>query len=135
MPTRLIAASFGIIGFVAALTTGLFADNPILIVLGRAIGAMIFCYVVGYILGWAGQAAVEEHIRAYKKSHPIPQPPVVSPEDSEDVIDESDLSAQHLREEPQQTEGSASVEADAPSPKQDSTPTAEAEHADREAAA
>ena len=72
MPIRLIATSLALIAFAAAVFGGIIASNPPTVVLGRAIVAMIGCYIVGLIVGGIAARAMREQVEAYKQKHPLP---------------------------------------------------------------
>jgi hypothetical protein len=72
IPAKIIATSFALVAFAAAVAVGLAAGNPANKVLWRAAIAGLVCYPVGRIVGAIAQKTVQDHIDAYKKSHPIP---------------------------------------------------------------
>src|ERR1035437_3600479 len=59
--SSLIAAAFGIPGFVVSVLAGLFADNSIESILIKALACTVLCYVVGYFVGLIGQQVSVEH--------------------------------------------------------------------------
>lgn len=71
MPTRLIATSFALTAFAAAVLAGIVADNPASTVLWRALLAMVGCYVAGALIGAIASRALEDQIDRYKQAHPL----------------------------------------------------------------
>ena len=70
---RIIATCFSITAFVAALLIGaIWAGNPMLTVLYRALIVMLACYPIGLVVGGILQRVIEEDIEAYRQAHPIP---------------------------------------------------------------
>ncbi len=72
IPSRVIAVCFGLVAFAIALVMGLSAGNETLVILQRAILAMLGCMMVGWVVGVIAQRAVQDRIDAYKKENPIP---------------------------------------------------------------
>lgn len=77
--SNIIAAIFSLAGFALAAVSGLIAGNPAADVVLRSIIAMVACRLVG-----AGAAAcvnhvIEEHLRNYVDSRPIPKLPDEKP--------------------------------------------------------
>lgn len=60
---QFIAGNFGIVGFVLALLSGLYADNKFESIIQRALLSSIICYIIGYTVGLIGQYVAEEHGR------------------------------------------------------------------------
>jgi len=87
MPTKVIASSLGLIGFVVAILAGLAVNNPATTTLWRALCAMVICYTVGSIIGAIAMHAISEQIEQYKASNPLP---VEEPAQAGDVIIEDD---------------------------------------------
>lgn len=71
MPARMIATIFALAAFAVMVVVGMLAGNPALIILWRALMALVACYVAGRILGALAQRAVREHIEQYKQRYPI----------------------------------------------------------------
>jgi hypothetical protein len=63
VPTKAIAACFGLAGFIVAIICGLFAANPIEVTLSRAIPAMFVCCVIGYVIGIFTTRAISQNIQ------------------------------------------------------------------------
>lgn len=63
VPTKAIAACFGLAGFIVAIICGLFAANPIEVTLSRAIPAMFICCVIGYVIGVFTTRAISQNIQ------------------------------------------------------------------------
>ncbi|MBY0307568.1 MAG: hypothetical protein K2Q09_02395 [Phycisphaerales bacterium] len=64
VPTKAIAACFGLAGFVVAVVCGLVVENPVDVTLGRAIPALFVCYAVGYAVGVLTTRAISQNIQA-----------------------------------------------------------------------
>lgn len=75
VPARVISTVLGCMGFFTALLVGLFAGNPGLVIVPRAILAMLICAVVGRILGTVGEICVREFLTKYKADRPMPELP------------------------------------------------------------
>lgn len=73
--TQLVSGVLGLMGFTTAILVGLFAGNPVLAILLRAIVAMLVCAFVGRILGAVGEACVHEYVTRYKTDRPQPSKP------------------------------------------------------------
>lgn len=48
------------------------ADNSTSTILWRAMVVLLLAYPVGWVVGAIAQSAVQSHVDAYKKAHPIP---------------------------------------------------------------
>ena len=72
MPTKVIAASFALIAFALAIVLGVVAGNSPTTSIWRALVAMVVCYFLGQMIGYAGRKAMTEHVERYKLEHPIP---------------------------------------------------------------
>ncbi|MCE2966904.1 MAG: hypothetical protein ACK5WB_09620 [Phycisphaerales bacterium] len=55
---RVIAACLALAGFVVALIVGLWAENPLDVILWRAVLALIVMNVLGLIIGYLGEKTV-----------------------------------------------------------------------------
>jgi len=73
--TRLASGVLGLMGFVTALLVGLFAGNPVIVILLRAILAMVICSIIGRMLGSVGEICVREFVTKYKSDRPQPVKP------------------------------------------------------------
>ncbi len=73
--TQLASGVLGLMGFTTALVVGLLAGNPALVILTRAMVAMLVCAVVGRLLGAAGEICVREYVTKYKSDRPQPTKP------------------------------------------------------------
>lgn len=73
--SKLISGVLGLMGFVVACVIGLFAGNPGVVVLARALVAMICCAFIGRILGMVGEVCVQEFVTRYKSDRPQPEKP------------------------------------------------------------
>jgi hypothetical protein len=72
IPSRVIAVCFGLVAFAIALVMGLAVGNEPVVILQRAILAMLGCMLVGWVVGVVAQRAVQDRIDAYKKENPLP---------------------------------------------------------------
>ena len=72
IPARVIATSFGLAAFAAAIVVGVAAGNPTSTVLKRAIIIMVLCWLIGRIIGHIAQITVQSHVDKYKEENPIP---------------------------------------------------------------
>jgi uncharacterized membrane protein len=75
VPARVFSSVLGLMGFGTALLVGLFAGNPGITILYRAILAMAICAVVGRVIGMVGEAGVREFLKNYKHDRPMPEVP------------------------------------------------------------
>ena len=73
VPTRVIAASCGLTAFAVALVSGLAVDNPMERVLARALGCMVVCQLVGWVVGRLGEKAIADAIEKFNASKPTPE--------------------------------------------------------------
>lgn len=75
LPSRVISSALGFLGFSTACIFGIIADNPGLVIITRAMVAMVVCAFVGRILGSVGEVCVREFVSLYKAQRPIPEKP------------------------------------------------------------
>lgn len=75
IPARLVSGVLGLMGFVTACVVGLLAGNPGVVVLTRALMAMLICVLVGRLLGAIGEICVREYVDRYKSERPRPSKP------------------------------------------------------------
>ena len=75
VPTKLISGVLGLMGFATAAVVGLLANNPGLVIIGRALVAMLVCSFIGRLLGMVGEVCVREFVEHYKTGRPIPRMP------------------------------------------------------------
>lgn len=73
MPANVIATSFALIAFSAAVAVGIASDNPAETVIWRGMVAMLLCWPVGWAVGNVACHTVDRHIERYKQEHPIPE--------------------------------------------------------------
>lgn len=71
IPAQVIASCFALVGFAAAILVGVASDNNSETVLWRAIVVMLLAWPIGRLCGYVAEQAVQSHIDAYKKKHPI----------------------------------------------------------------
>ena len=88
--TKLISGVLGLMGFMVASFVGVMASNPGLVILSRAILAMIVCAFVGRALGAVGEVCVRQFVLRYKADRPVPEKPraLVELEQSQQSHDE-----------------------------------------------
>lgn len=60
---RIYGACAGLLAFAITILRGLAVDNPTETILARALLAMLIFLVLGSVVGWVGQAVVDEHKR------------------------------------------------------------------------
>ena len=65
--TKVIAASCALTAFAVAITSGIFAGNPINTILARAIVSLVVGSLVGMVIGAIGERTVAEGIRKYEQ--------------------------------------------------------------------
>lgn len=70
--SKVMAGCFSMAAFAVAIIAGLTSGNPAVLVLGRALIAMILCYPVGFIVGVVCERVIAQHIRQYEQEHPVP---------------------------------------------------------------
>ncbi|NLX22868.1 MAG: hypothetical protein GXY55_14545 [Phycisphaerae bacterium] len=58
---RLSGAALGLLAFSVAIIQGLAAGNPVEVILGRAIWALLLFCVLGLIVGYVAQRVLDEH--------------------------------------------------------------------------
>jgi hypothetical protein len=76
VPTQLASGVLGLMGFMTACVVGLVAGNPGIVIISRALVAMLICSFVGKLLGAAGEMCVREFVMRYKSDRPVPQKPL-----------------------------------------------------------
>lgn len=93
IPARVIATSFALLAFAAAVAVGAYVGNDALTVLWRGIAVMLVCYVIGRILGSIAQHTIDEHTSRHASEHPVPETiedlppaPPLAPVDTEAVV-------------------------------------------------
>ena len=97
MAANVIATSFSLVAFAAAIAVGIAAGNAADTVIWRAIFALLICWPVGRIVGGVAQRTVERNIEKYKEDNPIPEvesddsfgPEGLIPESNVELIEES----------------------------------------------
>lgn len=82
---RNIAGILGLTGFVIACVGGLAAGNEGVSILWKALGAMVFCTLIGLLLGKVARVVAAEHAADHRDRNPIPTPaaPPGAPEPGE----------------------------------------------------
>jgi hypothetical protein len=74
---RTIAGLLGLAGFLTACVAGVDAGLGATATLGRAVGAMLVCTVVGLVIGRVAAHVGRECVRAYQAAHPMPKRPEI----------------------------------------------------------
>ncbi len=69
----MIATSFALLAFAAAVAVGAYVGNAPATVLMRGIAVMLICYFIGRILGSVAQRTIDEHTLQHEAEHPIPE--------------------------------------------------------------
>ncbi|MCA9304607.1 MAG: hypothetical protein KC996_10845 [Phycisphaerales bacterium] len=75
VPSRVVSGTMGLAAFAMAAVVGLWAGNPAIVTLSRALVACAVCALVGRILGSMGESCTREFIGYYKKQNPRPRLP------------------------------------------------------------
>lgn len=70
-PANVVAGCLGLAAFAIALLAGLGSGAEADVVLLRAVVSMFVCFLVGYVVGLAGEHAMNEAARRYRDEHPI----------------------------------------------------------------
>jgi ABC-type proline/glycine betaine transport system permease subunit len=95
MPSRIIATSLALVAFATAVVGGIWADNPALTTIARALVAMVVCYLVGSIIGSIAQRVIDENIQNYKQANPAQDDIASTPQATElsdsSTSDDSDV--------------------------------------------
>ena len=73
IPARVIATSFALLAFAAAVAVGAYVGNDATTVLWRGIAVLLVCYLIGRILGSIAQRTIDEHTSRHVAEHPIPE--------------------------------------------------------------
>ena len=87
MATHLCAAALGLLGFTFSLIIGLWAQNPFVTVILRALAGLVVFYILGALLSVVGQKVILENFHA-ATSTPAPadaDQPADIPDDSQTV--------------------------------------------------
>ena len=64
-----VSAQIALLAFAIAIAAGLYAGNAPVVVLRRALVAMLVGLVVGKLVGWTTRLAVRDHLRRGKLAH------------------------------------------------------------------
>ncbi len=75
--SKVIACVLGLSGFAVACAVGLVVGNPGAATLSAATVAMLACYILGSLVGWAMQVVADEHVGRYESAHPVPRVPPI----------------------------------------------------------
>lgn len=65
---RVVAVCVGLAGFVVSLLAGAAAENPLDVILTRALVSMVACTLIGAVVGAMGERAVKAHVEARGRS-------------------------------------------------------------------
>jgi len=63
---RNTGAQLGLLAFTVAILAGLYAGNSVLLVLTRALFALLLGAVIGQLAGWAAKAVLRDHLQKKK---------------------------------------------------------------------
>lgn len=77
IPSRIIATCFALVSFAAASVVGVAVGNQASTIVWRATVVMVLGWVVGRAIGAIAQHTVDDHIEAYRKQNPVPEPGAV----------------------------------------------------------
>lgn len=92
---RFTAAALGLLAFSVSVLGGLWARNPVEVILSRSIWAMLIFCVIGLVTGWAAQRVVREHLdKCELESMPVEE------DDAIDGDEEASEQNTSIREEP-----------------------------------
>lgn len=64
---RVVAGCVGLAGFVVSLLAGAAAENPLDVILTRAMLSMVVCTLIGAVVGAMGERAVRAHVEARRQ--------------------------------------------------------------------
>ncbi|NOS99299.1 MAG: hypothetical protein HOP29_01575 [Phycisphaerales bacterium] len=68
MTPRATGAAFGLLAFSTTVLTGLWVRNPPVLILQRAVWAMLLFCLIGLCVGWAAHVVVREHAHRREQS-------------------------------------------------------------------
>lgn len=71
--SRVYAVVFALTAFVVAILAGLYAQNGAAHVLATALVCMVFCYMVGSLIGAVAERTIREHLSGIQEQRPIPE--------------------------------------------------------------
>lgn len=82
MLAKLLAGELGIMAFFVCVAGGLIAGTRAEVAIGRALEAMLIFCLLGWVLGWAADTVIHEHMRkeaqdALSESEPLESQDVV----------------------------------------------------------
>lgn len=63
MLAKLLAGILGLMAFFLCISGGLLAGTRAEVAIGRSLKAMLLFCLLGYLLGWAAESAIHEHVR------------------------------------------------------------------------
>jgi len=70
--SKVMAGCFSMAAFAVAIIAGLSSGNPAVLILGRALIAMVLCYVVGLVVGVICERVIALHMQEHAEKHPLP---------------------------------------------------------------
>jgi hypothetical protein len=73
--SQVVSGTMGLMGFALTSIVGIWAGNPALVTLTRALVACAICAFIGRMLGNVGEICVREYVETYKKERPRPNLP------------------------------------------------------------
>ncbi len=86
-PTKIFAAVLAMTAFAVSTVSGLANGAAGADILSHSIFSMLVCYPVGMVLGMIAGHAADEHIRAYRIQHPVPEIPTYGTDADSEIID------------------------------------------------
>jgi len=70
--SRVMAGCVSMAAFAVAIIAGMAGGNPAVLVLGRALIAMVVCYPVGLIVGFVCERVIAMHGKDVEQQNPLP---------------------------------------------------------------
>lgn len=70
--TSVVAGVFALAAFTVALLAGVFGGNEMMVVLMRAVIALVVCYPIGMMAGALLSRVIEDGLRDHAQANPIP---------------------------------------------------------------
>lgn len=79
-PSRACAVAAALGAFSIAIVAGLAVDNPVDVILARALASMGACFFVGFAIGSVCEHVVNQHVAAHRVKAPARGAPADEPE-------------------------------------------------------
>ncbi len=84
MVTRFVGAALGLFAFSVSVLAGLYAQNPVRVVLSRSILALFVFFLIGVVVGHLAQRVIADHFNAREAE--VRQEPGLNADDSGNQI-------------------------------------------------